>query len=66
MTQEMLLKEVKQVRDPEAIAALYSYILFLKSNTTQRAKKPYSWSDIIPLEAKSGWTTREMTDWGRS
>jgi hypothetical protein len=76
MTQEMLIEEVKRVRDPEAIDALYSYALFWTShfakaggtqtNAGQTAHKTNSWSDIVPIKAKSGRSTKEMTDWVRS
>jgi hypothetical protein len=76
MTQEMLLEEVKRVRNPEAIAALYSYTLFCTSHfaragvsdteSGQADGKLHSWSDIVPIKAKSGRSTKEMTDWVRS
>jgi hypothetical protein len=76
MTQEMLIEEVKRIRDPEVIAALYSYTLFCKTTISKTAasseklsrpiRKPHSWSDIVPIEAKSGRSTQEMTDWVRS
>jgi hypothetical protein len=76
MTQDMLIEELKRVHDPEAIDALYSYTLFWTShlaktggtqtNPDQTAHKTHSWSDIVPIKAKSGRSTKEMTDWVRS
>ncbi|GHT51011.1 hypothetical protein AGMMS49982_07440 [Bacteroidia bacterium] len=76
MTQDLLIEEVKRVHDPEAIAALYSYALYWTSGSAkanvnepqnhQTGRKPYSWGDIVPIKAKSGRSTKEMTDWVRS
>ncbi|MHC6202542.1 hypothetical protein ACYULU_05020 [Breznakiellaceae bacterium SP9] len=56
MTQDMLIEEVKRVRDPGAIDALYSYTLFLVSDfaktgvpQTKTVSKTHSWSDIVPI-----------------
>ncbi|GHU08826.1 hypothetical protein FACS1894151_05420 [Spirochaetia bacterium] len=75
MTQELLIEEVKRIRDPEVIAALYSYTLFCTSRFAkadvsstepwQADGKPHSWKDIVPIKAKSNRSTKEMIDWVR-
>lgn len=39
MTQEKLMEEVKQVRDPKAIAALYSYAFFINKGISSLPEK---------------------------
>ncbi len=39
MTQEKLIKEVQQIHDPQAIAALYSYAFFINKGISSFPEK---------------------------